>query len=363
MSHPAQLFGMPFDLPSSSPATSPTVYSASHVAGEWTRSSNSHPSKSTPSDGTDYGRLSSTSSDKVVQQREMIKHLIVDFLSRSDFRATECPPDIQLRQKLATEIQPWAAQVNPRMLDKMLDTSCAYAETAFGHTSFEHRYYIAIYTACMLYGEDLGEHDPEAVTQFARRLVRGQKQLSPIFDRLAELLQQAHLYWSDVGADAIITGTVDALTATAIEFATTGTRVAQSALRYPYYLRTRAGGGPQYTHFIFMRSWREKADSYLQILPEIEHWTLGTNDIISFYKEELAGETSNYVHLRADAEGISHWEVLRDLTEEVLDTARRIDEITAKDPELCALWNRYLQCYLEFSVRTPRYRLAELGLA
>ncbi|KAI9058151.1 terpenoid synthase [Trametes sanguinea] len=299
--------------------------------------------------------------DHFVEERERIKPIITDFLSRSDYRAVQCPQDPELRAKLGAEVHTWAIYVDPRMLEKMVETSCSYAETAFGHTSFEHRYYIALYTACMLYGEDLGEHDSEAVTQFARRLVRGQKQISPIFDRLAELLQQAHLYWSDVGADAIITGTVDALTATAIEFATTGTPVAPSALRYPYYLRTRAGGGPQYTHFIFMRGWREKADSYLQILPEIEHWTLGTK--LSFYKEELAGETSNYVHLRADAEQISPWEVLHQLTEEVLDTASRIDEITAKDPELSALWNRYLQSYLEFSVRTPRYRLADLGLA
>ncbi|KAH9846352.1 terpenoid synthase [Lenzites betulinus] len=299
--------------------------------------------------------------DPFAEMRAQVKPIVLDFLARSDFGAVQCPRDPELRAKLAAELRSWSAYVDPRMLEKMLDTSCAYVETAFGHTSSDHRYYIALYTACMLYGEDLGEHDPDAVTQFARRLVRGDKQLSPIFDRLADLLKQAHLYWSDVGADAIITGTVDALTATAIEFATTGTPVAPSALRYPYYLRTRAGGGPQYTHFMFMRSWREKADSYLQILPEIEHWTLGAN--LSFYKEELAGETSNYVHLRADAEQVSPWSVLRELTEEVLDTARRIDEITAKDPELCALWNRYLQCYLEFSVRTPRYRLAELGLA
>ncbi|KAI0352673.1 terpenoid synthase [Trametes cingulata] len=297
----------------------------------------------------------------VAQQHEQIRQIITSFLARSDFRGTTCPHDKQLRAKLAAEIHSWTIHVEPQMLDKILETSCSYAETAFGHTSFEHRYYIALYTACMLYGEDLGEHDPDAVTQFGRRLVKGEKQLTPIFDCLAELLKQAHLYWSDVGADAIITGTVDALTATAIEFATTGTPIAPSALRYPYYLRTRAGGGPQYTHFIFMRSWRERADSYLQILPEIEHWTLGTN--LSFYKEELAGETSNYVHLRADAEQASPWKVLRQLTEEVLDTARRIDVITAQDPELCALWNRYLQTYLEFSVRTPRYRLADLGLA
>ncbi|KAI0632043.1 terpenoid synthase [Trametes polyzona] len=303
----------------------------------------------------------STQARVVSDKRKHIKRIVLDFLTRSDFHAVACPHDAPLRAKLAAEIRSWTVYVNPRMLEKMIETSCSYAETAFGHTSFDHRYYIAIYTACMLYGEDLGEHDPDAVTQFARRLVRGEKQLSPIFDRLADLLKQAHVYWSDVGADAIITGTVDALTATAIEFATTGTPVAPFALRYPYYLRTRAGGGPQYTHFIFMRSWREKADSYLQILPEIEHWTLGTN--LSFYKEELAGETSNYVNLRADAEQVSPWDVLHELVEEVLDTARRIDAITANDPELCALWNRYLQCYLEFSVRTPRYRLADLEIA
>ncbi|KAI0366905.1 terpenoid synthase [Pilatotrama ljubarskyi] len=304
-----------------------------------------------------------SASNDLTEQRGQIRQIITSFLARSDFKATTCPRDTQLRARLAAEIHSWAVHVHPRMLDKMLETSCSYAETAFGHTSFEHRYYIALYTACMLYGEDLGEHDPDAVTQFGRRLVRGEKQLSPIFDRLADLLKEAHLYWSDVGADAIVTGTIDALTATAIEFATTGSPVAPAALRYPYYLRTRAGGGPQYTHFMFMRSWREKADSYLQILPEIEHWTLGTNDILSFYKEELAGEPSNYVHLRAEAEQSSPWDVLRELTEEVLDTARRIDIITAKDRELHALWNRYLQTYLEFSVRTPRYRLADLGLA
>ncbi|KAJ8472883.1 hypothetical protein ONZ51_g8216 [Trametes cubensis] len=316
---------------------------------------------SSPDDTLSQFNMLATKMD-LTSQRQHISNLVTDFLQRSDFRAVQSPRDVDLREKLSVDVNNWGVDINPSMLEKMVETSCSYAETAFGHTSFEHRYYIALYTACMLYGEDLGEHDPDAVTQFARRLVRGDKQVSPIFDCLADLLKQAHLYWSDVGADAIITGTVDALTATAIEFATTGTPVAPSALRYPYYLRTRAGGGPQYTHFMFMRSWREKADSYLQILPEIEHWTLGTNDILSFYKEELAGETSNYVHLRADAESISPWDVLRHLTEEVLDTARRIDDITASDPELYALWNRYLQCYLEFSVRTPRYRLRELGI-
>ncbi len=153
------------------------------------------------------------------------------------------------------------------MVSKMVETSCSYAETAYAHTSPEHRFYIALYTACMLYGEDVGNDDPDAVSQYARRLVRGEEQVHPIFDRLTTLLKDAHVYWTDVGADAVVTGTIDALSATYIEFATSGMRISPSATRYPYYLRTRAGGGPQYTHFMFMRSWRETAETYLQILP------------------------------------------------------------------------------------------------
>ena len=153
------------------------------------------------------------------------------------------------------------------MRAKMVETSCSFAETVYGHVPPAHRFYIALYTACVLYAEDLGGNDPEAVTQFARRLISGRKQLCPIFDRLADLLRDAHDYWTDVGADAVISSTLDGLSATSIEYATCGMEVAPGALRYPYYLRTRAGGGPQFTHFMFARSWRETPDSYLQLLP------------------------------------------------------------------------------------------------
>lgn len=64
---------------------------------------------------------------------------------------------------------------------------------------------------------------------------------------------------------------------------------------------------------------------------------------LSFYKEELAGENNNYVHLRAAAEEIAPVEVLHRLTEEVLDTARRIDRIVCRDEELAELWEGYRQ--------------------
>ena len=73
-----------------------------------------------------------------------------------------------------------------------------------------------------------------------------------------------------------------------------------------------------------------------------ERVLIKTNSL-SFYKEEIAGETSNYVHLRAETEQTSPLEVLRRLTEEVLDSAERIEKIVSEDRELSALWHQYLQ--------------------
>ena len=67
------------------------------------------------------------------------------------------------------------------------------------------------------------------------------------------------------------------------------------------------------------------------------------SDSLSFYKESLAGEADNYVHLRAAAERKSPTDVLRTLAAEVIDSAQRINALMSVDPELDALWQRFVQ--------------------
>ena len=55
------------------------------------------------------------------------------------------------------------------------------------------------------------------------------------------------------------------------------------------------------------------------------------------------GETANYVHLRATAEGRSSIDVLRQVSEEMLDTARRVDAIIGEDAEMRAIWEQFMQ--------------------
>ena len=64
---------------------------------------------------------------------------------------------------------------------------------------------------------------------------------------------------------------------------------------------------------------------------------------MSFYKEELGGETKNYIHLRAIAERRSTEDVLRELVGEVIESAKCMEALTMDNPKLAALWERYHQ--------------------
>ncbi|OBZ66958.1 hypothetical protein A0H81_13340 [Grifola frondosa] len=76
----------------------------------------------------------------------------------------------------------------------------------------------------------------------------------------------------------------------------------------------------------------------------------------------MAAEPANYISLRAVVEQKTPFTVLRELSAELLDTVPRIDETAAGDHELAAVSRGFIQGYVEFHVRTPHYRLGELGV-
>ncbi|KAH9918245.1 terpenoid synthase [Epithele typhae] len=248
------------------------------------------------------------------------QQIIRSFLRGLNFVSPRTPQNDGLRRRLAAEIASWNIDVSATFTDKMLHNSCNMAECTSGHTSAEHQYFVALYTAFTFYADDHCGADPEPIGQFAQRFSEGAPQLDPVLDRFAAHIRRAFDLWPRIGANAIISGTFDSMTAMYIEYTTTGMAPIPGATRYPYYVRTKSG-----------------------IIPEMDYFINCTNDILSFYKETLAGETDNYIHLRAAAERKSPSEVLRILADEVTDTVRRIDAITSADPELAALWQRYLQ--------------------
>lgn len=196
-----------------------------------------------------------------------IKSIITDFLTRSAYQWGVTQQDPELRAAVAIEALRWDTCGNVSLVEKIVDCACDFIESAYGHLSPTHRRYVAIYTACILFCDDLGGQRLEAVRQFATRLTSGQPQLTPALDTLAGLLRKAHELWPAVGADAIISGTIDAVTGMYLEYTTQDMEINQRTTWWPTYLRTRTGINAPFIHFIFMKSFRATPESYLQLLP------------------------------------------------------------------------------------------------
>ena len=197
-----------------------------------------------------------------------MKDVLQGFLKAVSYRSPHTRQNPRLRQETTAEIVSWDAGLSWNFINALTDTCCTIAECAYAHTSYEHQLLISIYTTYLVYADDVGQHNVEAVGQFVQRFTRREPQLVSVLDRLAALLGTLHDYYPRVSADAIINNTLDSLTAMYIELMTQGTTIPPAAARYPLYLRLKTGIGSAYTHFNFTKDLVEGTGlSYLQMIP------------------------------------------------------------------------------------------------
>ncbi|KAI0714028.1 terpenoid synthase [Cerioporus squamosus] len=290
-----------------------------------------------------------------------IKSIVQGFLDRIPYQSPQTPQNPDLRKEITAEILSWNDGLSQSFVKGLTDTCCRIAESAYTHTSYEHQFIVALYTAYLTYVDDVGQYNVDAVGEYVQRFTQGQGQSMVALDRLTTLLGTLHEYHPRISADAIITNSLDSLTAMYIELVTKGDRVHPAADRYPYYLRLKAGIASAYAHLNFTKNWGGATGHfYLQMLPELELITVGINDILSFYKETLAGETDNYVHLRAAAEQKPPITVLQEVVDENLESIRKIEELAACQPGLTEICHSFVMGYVEFHFSARRYRLEEV---
>lgn len=104
--------------------------------------------------------------------------------------------------------------------------------------------------------------------------------------------------------------------------------------------------------WVILNSGSSDADTYADCL--------STSDVFSFYKEELVGESVNYVSLIAAIRGISKIQALDSLSNDVVDAHKRCLQILSKDAYEAYL--RFSHGYVGFHVSLDRYKLNELKL-
>ena len=166
-------------------------------------------------------------------------------------------------------------------MDVIVDAACSIGECMYAHMSYEYQRFAAVYTACLLYVDDLGSHISNAMEQFGQRLLHGKSQVHPVLERLASLLKTAHELYPRISADTIFTNTIDGINAMHIEVVSKGKGCSALAAKYPTYLRLRSGIASGYAHLSFVKTMEGVlGTSYLQLLPYV--WLMSTASPCSY---------------------------------------------------------------------------------
>ncbi|RGP71697.1 longiborneol synthase [Fusarium longipes] len=199
-----------------------------------------------------------------------------------------------------------------------------YPIVCFPHHPVEVQTFIGIYSWLGLLLDDEAVTYPDEFEMFHQRFCAGQKQPIPLLQGWADLMNLAFEHWDPVVANFIVAASLNFLNANALqardEFAKfERTKAGHS---WAWFIREKDGVGEAYAWFTFPKRLCADKSRFMEVIPDLSMWIGLTNDVLSFWKEELAGEKHNYIHSRGwymDKDTLSTFE---DIVDEVKSKTR-----------------------------------------
>jgi len=247
-------------------------------------------------------------------------------------------------------------------LEKTLHVSSIFAEMIYYGLSLELKKIIAQYTWYLIYVDDVAPRNPTPFLAFQHRMVHNFPQFDPVLDALADVLHLMYDHYDAVFANSIISSTFDFITTTSIEPVVESFILTPNLARFPWFFRSRGGVSIPFALFSYPKSRNPDIGVALQILPTMDFWIAATNDFLSFYKEELAGETSTYIYNRAKVEGKTPMDVFGQLRVEIAEAERCINTVVhGSTANMVEAWSEYEFGYIWWHREGDRYKLKELG--
>lgn len=265
--------------------------------------------------------------------------------------------DLELEARVADETACWPQR---SMLQPHIATGIFIASTAYRKNSMNVKVSIALYTAIAVAMDDPSIIESLSSRTYHYSLCAGTIPESP--DLLAELSKILAKMWEHFprfGASCILTSTLQFMNMALLGNEIGDHRLKHDALPFVEYRRIMDGFPEVYFSFIWEKRQFPDVTVWMQAIPDAMKFINFGNDILSFYKEESAGETANYIHDRARYTGQSIEVALMDLVKETTALANRVRHILGEGVARDA-WDSFTEGYLQFHVSNPRYRLREI---
>ncbi|KAF8957808.1 isoprenoid synthase domain-containing protein [Flammula alnicola] len=305
--------------------------------------------------------------EKIVKPRaskkEVIRNIIGDLLIKCQIPYVVTPYDQELHDLCCAVARergyPMGTDRSVPSLLPFIQSGVIIASVAYGHLESEAtRVFISLYTAFLVYVDDAYQRDVQRVSVFNERFVLREPQEDPVLDGLADWLHEIPKHYERVAANIILTATLNLINASLLEFQTKGMQASIYAKGYPGFTRAMSGASEAYALMIFPPT--VPLQSYIQALPELVAYIGYGNDVLSFYKEELAGETVNYISVLARCHGLSKMEAFERLATDVVGAQTQISVILETDKEAFEAWQKFKAGYVGFHTSFDRYLLDDL---
>ncbi|KAG6909551.1 hypothetical protein DXG01_016799 [Tephrocybe rancida] len=200
----------------------------------------------------------------------------------------------------------------------------------------------------IIYMDDLCDKFPSSMEKFQRSVFSLESVDLPVLEKFRDNLRNMYHLWDKISANCITSSAMEFISGCLLEGlqASSKIEISTSAQSWPYFLREKAGAAAAYAFMIFPQDASYNITDYIQVIGDITIYINLVNDVLSFYKEEIADETGNYVHNRAFADGKTVNETLHDISREAVAAYGRVcNVLQVQSPASHELWKTFVHGY------------------
>ncbi|KAL0935074.1 uncharacterized protein CTRU02_209665 [Colletotrichum truncatum] len=227
--------------------------------------------------------------------------------------------------------------------------------------------YVGLFTWLVVQYDDIvGQNDQmvEEAMVFHRRFFNGERQKNSLLEGIATLLREAHDLFDPVMANLLQLSVLKFLTSNLLERHNgfQSLEVTRSGEKFPDFYRDMSGMNVAYAVFCYPKEQYPDVSQFLEAVPDMARFIDISNDVLSFYKEELGGDKRNYIHNRALATGKPVLRIVEEVNMETIESAKRVEAILRGRGIYEDSWNESVRGYMAMHTTNVRYKLEDLGL-
>ncbi|GJE84887.1 terpene cyclase [Phanerochaete sordida] len=292
---------------------------------------------------------------------ELARFALTEFMQRTGIPMPSFDRSLlndEVSKLVRAEAQTWdTGGLSPERLERALACGIDMGRIVFRHLPLHVQVRIAVRTALCVFVDDF-DAGLENIAEFVERFHDGRPQLHPLLDLLAGELRRTPEYVHSYGAAGVVTSTVQFISSEVMERDAGTQPVSEVAQEFLVYRRLRNGIAEAYAFPIWEKTQFPSPSAHIQAVPATMDFICYANDVLSFYKEELVGETENFIHNRARITGKGVEAALMDTMEDAVDAVNRARKILRGDERQA--WESFMEGYVMFHFLTPRYKLEKL---